>query len=342
MKKSSAAKAAPERQNVEKSALADRFENEILFPLSLDVGDYLSSRGGEYAKTLLSSLGEFADEETASLGKSLEKEGFFSIEEKDPGVYESEPYYRLLSLLEGRRVDDVSFGFETIQAHALFASGDKRDLGQGKDVSPLGYFSRPFSFPCVKKAGRIWMSLVPHEIETMREPLSQATGKIAVLGLGLGYFAFAAAEKDDVSEVVIFEKDPAIIALFQKHLLPHFPKKAKIRVRKKDALDYGEDGPFDFVFADLWHDVEDGLPLYRQLVKKETRDCPVSYWIEDTMRLVFARFLRLLEAGETPESLMEEMPEWAEIIQKCSLLPLEERQKAQKDNTSFRALLRQS
>ena len=186
------------------------------------------------------------------------------------------------------------------------------------------------------------MSLVPHEIETMKEPLSKAEGRVAVLGLGLGYFAFAASQKEEVSEVVVFEKDPAIIALFQARLLPRFPRKDKIRILKKDALDYPEDGPFDFVFADLWHDVEDGLPLYRKLVKRETRDCPVSYWIEDTMRLVFARFLRLLEAGETPKSLMQEMPEWAEIIAKCSLLPLEERQKAQKDNASFRALLRQS
>ena len=327
------------KRNVERSALADRFENEILFPLSLDMGDILASRGGDYSKTLLSSLAEFADGKTARLGRALEREGFFLIEEKDPAIYENEPYFRLLSALDGMRVDDVSFGFETIEAHALFPSADKTSLGEGKDISPLGYFSHSFRFPCIQKAGRTWMSLVPHEIETMKEPLGKASGRVAVLGLGLGYFAFAASQKEEVSEVVVFEKDPAVIALFQTHLLPRFPRKDKIRILKKDALDYLEDGPFDFVFADLWHDVEDGLPLYEKLVKIEPSTCPVSYWIEDTIRLVFARFLLLLELGEPLESLVQEMPEWGEILEKCARLPLEERKSAQKDNASLRALL---
>lgn len=327
------------RGNVEKSALADRFINEVLFPLSLDEGKVLAKRG-KFETVLIDSLAEFADEETGALGRQLYRDGFFLIREMKPETYECEPYYRLLSSLSGRVVDDVSFDFETIEPYSLFASQDKIDGGNGKDVSPLGYFSRPFSFPCIKKSGRIWMSLVPHEIETMRQPIGEAHGVVAVLGLGLGYFAFACAEKQVVTRVKVFEKDPAIIALFKESLLPLFPQKDKIEIIEKDALTYDEDGPFDFVFADLWHDVEDGLPLYQKLLEREIQNVPVSYWIEDTIRLTLGRFLLLLNEGESEKSLREEMPEWAEIIQKCSSFSNEERKTARNDQAAFRALLK--
>ncbi|MGN1261694.1 MAG: hypothetical protein ACI4UT_01330, partial [Candidatus Enteromonas sp.] len=168
----------------------------------------------------------------------------------------------------------------------------------------------------------------------------EAHGVVAVLGLGLGYFAFACAEKQDVTRVKVFEKDPAIIALFKEFLLPLFPKKEKIEIIEKDALTYDEDGPFDFVFADLWHDAEDGLPLYQKLLEREIQNVPVSYWIENTMRLTLGRFLLLLNEGESEKSLQEEMPEWAEIIQKCSRFSNEERETARNDHAAFRALLK--
>ncbi len=45
-------------------------------------------------------------------------------------------------------------------------------------------------------------------------------------------------------------------------------------------------GSYDVVFTDLWHDVGDGLPLYRRMRSYEDR-LPQSrflYWIEKTMR----------------------------------------------------------
>ena len=46
------------------------------------------------------------------------------------------------------------------------------------------------------------------------------------------------------------------------------------------------DDGFDFAFADLWHDVGDGLPMYRRLRALEQRNpnTEYAYWIERSMR----------------------------------------------------------
>ena len=38
------------------------------------------------------------------------------------------------------------------------------------------------------------------------------------------------------------------------------------------------------VFADLWHDVSDGLPLYRRMKALETPGPRYLYWIEPTLQ----------------------------------------------------------
>ena len=44
------------------------------------------------------------------------------------------------------------------------------------------------------------MSLKPNEIETMEQPIENANGNILVYGLGLGYFAFMASQKNSVKK----------------------------------------------------------------------------------------------------------------------------------------------
>ena len=179
-----------------------------------------------------------------------------------------------------------SFGTETYAPYEPFVCGLPKLTEEGREIPQLGYFTNRFTFPAVRESGVEWMAVKPSEIATMRAPLEQARGKTAAFGLGLGYFAFHASEKDEVTEVIVVERDPTVIDLFQTHLLPQFPHREKIRVVKADAFAFAEKKlpaeKADFAFVDIWHDQSDGLPLYLRMRRLEAL-CPTTrfaYWIE--------------------------------------------------------------
>ena len=134
------------------------------------------------------------------------------------------------------------------------------------------------------------MTVTPMEINTIRPAVERAHGKVLAYGLGLGYFAYMAAAKDDVDSVTVIELNKDIIELFVTHILPQFGDAAKkITIVNADAFDYAEkemgEGRFDFVFTDLWHDVSDGEEMYYRMKAYESLS-PQSefmYWIEKSI-----------------------------------------------------------
>lgn len=160
---------------------------------------------------------------------------------------------------------------------------------QMREIPQLGYFEKTFPFPAILENGVEWMTVTPNEIETMREPIANSHGRVLTLGLGLGYFAFHTAEKPDVESVTVVERDPDVIRLFREWLLPQFPNAHKIEIVQADALAFLDipqiANRFDYVFADLWHDQSDGLPLYLQLrrIEKTRGIAHMDYWIEPTL-----------------------------------------------------------
>lgn len=156
-------------------------------------------------------------------------------------------------------------------------------------VPCLGFFDRMVKFPTIYESDMPWMSVCPSEITSMEEPIRQAHGNILVLGLGLGYYPFMASLSDTVSSILIVEKNPRVISLFERYLLPQFPHRDKIRVTEADALDFladVHDGAYDFCFADIWEGVHDGAPLYQEIRKHEARlpGTQFSYWIGEQIR----------------------------------------------------------
>ena len=141
------------------------------------------------------------------------------------------------------------------------------------------------------------MSLNPNEIETMKPYIKKGEGHVLVLGLGMGYVPFMLAVKDDVKSITIIEKDPEIIALFKSLIYPSFPRKEKIRIIEDDAIKYlqkTEKKPsFDYIFADLWHNPEDGLPLF---VALKNINPNIDCWLETSMYALLRRcMITLLE-----------------------------------------------
>lgn len=115
-----------------------------------------------------------------------------------------------------------------------------------REVPQIGFFRERFAYPAVEQDGREWMAVKPSEIETMRAPIEEAMGKVVTFGLGLGYFAYMVSEKPDVTSLDIVERSEEAIALFERHILPQFPNKEKIRIIRSDA--------FGFLNENMWQD----------------------------------------------------------------------------------------
>ena len=198
-----------------------------------------------------------------------------------------------------------------------FPCGHTMLTEDGRELPRIGYFTEAFGFPALLEGGHEWMAIKPNEIMTMREDIAAAHGNVLVLGLGLGYYPYMISLSAGVRAVTIVEKSGELIRLFKKHLLPQFPRPELIRIVQADAFGYlSEKAPLagvDCVFADLWHDVGDGLPMYLRLWRLALLSPAVSfrYWIEEDM-LVFLRALAiddwLNQAGRL-ETVLPDPPE---------------------------------
>lgn len=195
--------------------------------------------------------------------------------------------------------------------YQLFPYDEIKVTSDYKEYSAIGYFNQPFAYLALTQGNNIWMSLNPNEIETMKPFIKKGRGRVLVLGLGLGYVPFMLALKDDVESIVVVEKDQDIIDLFDKLLYPSFINKEKIVVIKDDAINYVKNHQkFDYIFADLWHNPEDGLDLFIKLKRINLRiDC----WLETSLIALLRRcMLTLIE--ETINGSKEEDYQHAKTI----------------------------
>ena len=224
-----------------------------------------------------------------------------------PSLYASDPYMQNVSV-PCKLKNGWSLCREEYTPYEAFVCGGYSRFGEYCEVPSIGYFPNAFSFPAVKQNGVEWMAVKPNEIETMRAPLAAAQGDVLTYGLGLGYYAYMASARAEVRSVTVVERDASVISLFREELLPQFPCRDKITVIEADALEFAEReqvaGRYDTVFADLWHDTGDGLPLYLRLrrAEKEESDTRYTYWIEDQLlsalrAMVFSELERVFEEG---------------------------------------------
>lgn len=162
------------------------------------------------------------------------------------------------------------------------------------EVSQIGYFDTSFPYLAVLKDDVVWMSTDPNEINTMSSSIAKAKGNILAFGLGLGYFPIMCASKKEVTSVTIVEKDPEIIKIFKKHILPLFEYKEKITIIEDDAFKYARKdlSEYDYLFIDIWHNPEDGLPMYlsfKNILKG--KDIETDYWLEKSILAMYRRCL---------------------------------------------------
>ncbi|MBQ7354616.1 MAG: hypothetical protein IJW62_03760 [Clostridia bacterium] len=208
----------------------------------------------------------------------------------DAEVYRQDPYYRAVRLPDVRegRWELRTLSYKPYEA---FAAGDLGWRPDGRMIPQIGYFAERFDYPCVLEGGREWMLITPNEINTMAPHVEAAFGKVLTYGLGLGYYAFMTARKEDVESVTVVERDADVIALFERYIRPQLGKPGeKIKIVQADAFEYAATrmgaGGFNYVFTDLWHDPSDGVALYHRMQALEhlSPGSQFGYWIEDTLR----------------------------------------------------------
>ena len=178
-------------------------------------------------------------------------------------------------------------GYASYRPYELFVADDLRAYPDGAVLPVLGYFTRPFAYPVLTENGREWMTATPNEINTIRPMAEAAHGHVLTLGLGLGYFAFHALLNPRVERVTAVERSADAIRLFRERILPAFPRPECLTILQADAFAAApalyQSGQYDFVFADLWHDAADGLPMYERLKHMEVPGPEYRYWIEKTL-----------------------------------------------------------
>lgn len=211
------------------------------------------------------------------------------IHRLDLGEYERNPYYRNIRL-PAVRIGNSELKYERYKPFEGFVCNDILRTTEGRQIPQIGFFETEFTYPAVLEQERIWMTVTPNEIETMKEPVAAAFGRVLTFGLGLGYYAYMVSEKDNVDSVTIVEINEDVIHLFKRHILPQFKQAEKIRIVHADAFDFARThlarNAYDYVFTDLWHDVSDGIDLYLRMkqVERQHPGTKFSYWIEKSMK----------------------------------------------------------
>lgn len=161
------------------------------------------------------------------------------------------------------------------------------------------YFSfsdKEIQYPELLENDKCLASLNPFEINSMDSIIDFdfTEGNILSFGLGLGYFAYRCALKDDVKSVTVVEENQNIIDVFNKYIFPQFKESVrnKINIIKGNAhtlfLDKDFMNNYNKCFVKLWSGRADGIPLYNLFKENEKGlECEMKYWIEEDLITVY-------------------------------------------------------
>lgn len=203
--------------------------------------------------------------------------------------YDCDPYYKNVKVTEAK-LGDWEFTTATIKPYELIPLDDLKEYDDGRIIPQVAFFDTSFPYPVILEGGVEWMLVTPNEVETMREGIEKARGKVATYGLGLGYFPYMTSRMEEVESVTVVERDEKVIELFEHFILPQFPYRDKVKIVHDDAFIYAEKTApkenYDYIYIDIWHDPSDGVEMYKRFKELEAL-CPdtrFEYWIEKTMK----------------------------------------------------------
>ena len=229
-----------------------------------------------------------------------------SVRIMDPKRYTENKYYKNIKI-KNVKEDNWELKELAYEPWRAVIANDMIIKDDFTEIPPLGFFPERFTYPAVLEDGNEWMTLTPVDLDTCDEAIERSRGKVLTFGLGLGYYAYMASEKDCVTSVTVVERSPKVIKLFEKYILPQFPNKDKIKIVNEDAFLYAENSMgkenFDFAFVDIWRDASDGSPIYKRMkpLEKLAPNTEFCYWIENFLvsRLRALEFVKVFDEIES-------------------------------------------
>lgn len=222
----------------------------------------------------------------------------------DVSEIQDNPYVKDIDFKD-RRSGDFEFRYHSFMPYELDIYDIPRKIIEyDVDIPRISCFTEKVEYPVIfqNSIKSTWMSVSPNEINTMKQPIRNAKGKVLTLGCGMGYFAYMASLKADVESITIVEREQSVIDLFTSFILPQFKTKDKITVIKDDAIEYMmnlEDGLYDYCFADIWIGVMDFESyIATKEVCKRFRKMRMEYWIEDAFGILLSShiYIEMLKA----------------------------------------------
>ena len=152
------------------------------------------------------------------------------------------------------------------------------------------------------------MSIIPHEINTMKEGIKKINGNVVIYGLGLGYFIYLLSLKEEVNKIIVIEKDKEIINIFKEYIFKLFNKNSqnKIIVKEDDAFKFNETKLINnkyidkdvniiinYAYIDIYHNPLDALPSYIRFIQNEYKNNEITYfyWIEESIICYIRRII---------------------------------------------------
>lgn len=167
----------------------------------------------------------------------------------------------------------------------------QRDLKTMRQVNSYFVCDKSLRFPGISEGEQTtcWMTVEPSEIESFKKIIEEATGKVLLLGCGLGYLAYMLSRKDEVTSITIVDNNQDVLDLFTTHILPQFDNKEKVKVVNSDGLDYLKNTDlsiFNNVNVDIWYDTIDMIYTYLRCLEIERNNPTVnfSYWLEEELK----------------------------------------------------------
>lgn len=214
--------------------------------------------------------------------------------------FTSNPYYlsvKPIEISEGK----YHLCYLTYQPFQLFSLDEiKVDNQYFEEYSSVGFFDKPYTYLALLENDTIWMSITPNEINSMKKIVETVSGKVLVLGLGLGYFPYQIIQKANIDKIVVVENNPTIIKLFKNALYPFFNHQKKMVIILKDAFVYLKEesgrNHFNHVFVDIYHNAEEAMWIYIRCLSYEALfpKCYFHYWLEPSILALARRCLLTL------------------------------------------------
>lgn len=246
-----------------------------------------------------SSINDFLDlyvtkENEEAVIRALRKAGASEFSSKNhPSLFLSadawvnSPYHKAIHLED---IQDEHFSYEKMlfAGNRLFNADvvQKDENRMMKDWMKLRAMDRDFEAIALFQDDEDWMMDVPSEAITNDPYAAKAHGHVLTMGLGIGYFIFMALRNPSVTSITCIERSEEVIAMFQKYILPQFPKDKEVHIVQGDAFDYWHKdylSQFDYVYVDIWQSSDDGLAIITKLLEQyEPPFDHTGFWIEDS------------------------------------------------------------